>query len=64
MSWFLIILSAVFVAWALRLIPTTLAEARSPLAPYRAVLGVLYFLVGLIFWAGGIGVKIVLGVSP
>lgn len=37
-------------------LPSTLAEVRSPLAPYRAVAAVFYLIIGLLFWFAGIGI--------
>jgi|GEM_PF-4869950 len=64
MSWLFIFFSTVLLARGLWLIPTTLVEARSPLAPYLTVRGALYFATGVIFWFFGIGLKIVVGVFP
>lgn len=37
-------------------IPRTLDDARSPLAPYRAIRGAFYLLIGAFFWLRAIGV--------
>lgn len=37
-------------------IPSTRREAESPLAPYRALLGVIFILFGFVFWLLWMGI--------
>lgn len=46
------------------LIPTSLKEANSPLAPYRAIRGVLYVLIGIGWWLSAIGFKAAVVLGP
>lgn len=38
-------------------IPSTEREARSPLAPYRALWGVLYLLIAFVAWCAWAGAR-------
>lgn len=44
-------------------LPNTLAEARSPLAPYRAVAAVIYLIISIIWWCAGVGVQVAVVVA-
>ncbi|AGG89908.1 hypothetical protein [Rhodanobacter denitrificans] len=46
------------------LIPTKLGAATSPLAPYRAIRGVFYLLIGLGFWLAAIGFRVAVVIAP
>lgn len=63
MNAWLLILAVLFWLRGSWLIPTTLSQANNPLAPYRAILGVIYLLVGIGLWlvANGMKAAVVLG---
>lgn len=61
LPFFLAILFAVIGWWKL---PSTLREARSDLAPYRAVAAVIYLLISFAWGCAAAGIQVVVAVTP
>ncbi len=64
MNWFLFAIGVGFIARGSWLIPSYASDARSSLAPYRALRGALYMLFGIGVVLGAAGVSFVAVVSP
>lgn len=50
MSWLLYLLAVLSGIWSCYLMPASIAEARSPLAPYQCVRSLLFGALGLVWW--------------
>jgi hypothetical protein len=64
MNYLLVVMAVLFWLRGGWLIPSRLSEANSPLAPYRAIRGVICLLIGIGFWLAAIGFHAAVVISP